>query len=296
MTPGIKKFAFPVLGVVAFGALALCVPVSAQEKKLTAEELVSRHLDAIGSKEARAAVTRRVVSGPVKYVIRVAGGGFLNGGAVMLSSGPKFRYTMKFANPEYPSDDLAFDGERADTSILPNGRRTSVGLFLTQQSLPLKEGLLGGVLSTAWALGRTGQLQPRIEYRGIKKIEGRELYSLGYRARKGSSDLKVNLYFDAGSFRHVRTEYTFEMAAGLGAGGPNDSSRNEETHFLLVEEFDDFRAVDGLTLPHKYKLQVDVSGVGSSFGGGRPVLRDWTLTVDQISHKAAVDESVFKIR
>ena len=64
----------------------------------------------------------------------------------------------------------------------------------------------------------------------------------------------------------------------------------------LVEEFDDFRAVDGLTLPHTYKLQLSASGTGSSFGGAAPGLRDWTLTVDQVSHKAAVDESVFKLR
>ena len=295
MIPGIRKFGFRAFGVVAFGALALCSPSPAQEKKLTAEELVSRHLDAIGSKESRDAVTRRVVSGPVKCVIRLAGAGVLNGGAVMLSSGSRFRYTMKFPNPEYPADEMAFDGERADTNILANGRRTSVGLFLTQQPLPLKEGLLGGVLSAAWALGRIERLQPRLDYRGIKKIDGRETYSLGYRARKGSSDLKVNLYFDSASFRHLRTEYAFEIAAHLG-NGPNDSTRNDETHFLLVEEFDDFRVVDGLTLPHKYKLQLEVTGSGSSVGGGRPVLMDWTLTIDQITHKAAVDEAVFKIR
>ena len=290
MIPGIRAF-----GVVAFGALALWSPSRAQQKKLTAEELVSRHLDALGSKESRAAVTRRVVSGPVKHVIRLAGAGVLNGGAVMLSSGSMFRYTMKFPNPEYPKDEMVFDGERADTNILANGRRTSVGQFLTQQSLPLKEGLLGGVLSSAWALGRLEQLQPRLDYRGIKKIDGREMYSLGYRARKGSSDLKVNLYFDSASFRHLRTEYAFEIAAHLG-NGPNDSTRNDETHFLLVEEFDDFRVVDGWTLPYKYKLQVEVTGSGISFGGGQSVLMDWTLTVDQISHKAVVDEAVFKIR
>lgn len=290
MIPGIRAF-----GVVAFGALALWSPSPPQQKKLTAEELVSRHLDALGSKESRAAVTRRVVSGPVKHVIRLAGAGVLNGGAVMLSSGSRFRYTMKFPNPEYPKDEMVFDGERADTNILANGRRTSVGQFLTQQSLPLKEGLLGGVLSSAWALGRLEQLQPRLDYRGIKKIDGREMYSIGYRARKGSSDLKVNLYFDSASFRHLRTEYAFEIAAHLG-NGPNDSIRNDETHFLLVEEFDDFRVVDGWTLPHKYKLQVEVTGSGISFGGGQSVLMDWTLTVDQVTHKAAVDEAVFKIR
>ena len=295
MIPSIRVFCFRPLCALACICLALCPATTAQDKKLTAEEVVSRHLDAIGTKEARAAVTRRVVSGAVKYVIRLAGGGFLNGGAVMLSSGPKFRYTMKFPNPDYPSDEMAFDGEHADSSILPNGRRASLSLFLSQQSLPLKEGLLGGVLSTAWPLGRIDQAQPRLEYRGIKKIEGRELHSIGYRQRKGSSDMTITLFFDRTTFRHTRSEYKFEMPAHLG-NGPNDSTTNLETHLLLVEEFDDFRAVDGLTLPYTYKLQLSATGTGSSFGGASPGLRDWTLTVDQVSHKAAVDEAVFKLR
>ena len=276
-------------GCVVCGMLTLSLSVTAQDKKLTADEVVARHLEALGSKEARSAVTRRIVSGPVKYVIRLGGGGFLDGGAVMISSGPKVRYTMKFANTEYPIEQMAFDGERSDGGFLPTGRRSNLSLFLEQQSLPLKEGLLGGVLSTAWPLGRIDQQQPRLEYRGLKKIEGRDMYSLGYRQRKGSSDLKVVLYFDSATFRHVRTEYKFEIGARLGEG-PNDSTRIQESYYVLSEDFDDFRAVDGLTLPHKYRLQLSVNTSGGS------LLRDWTLTVDQMSHKAAVDETVFKIR
>jgi hypothetical protein len=266
----------------------LVVDASAQEKKLTADEVVARHLEALGAKEARAAVTGRLVNGPVKHVIRLGGGGLLDGGAAMISSGPKVRYTMKFSNIEYPIEQMAFDGEKAESGFLPAGGRTPLSLFLNQQSLPLKEGLFGGVLSTAWPLGRMEQQQPKLEYRGLKKIDGREMYSLGYRARKGSSDLKVTLYFDSATFRHLRSEYKFEIGARIGEGA-NDSTRIQESYYVLIEEFDDFRAIDGLNLPHKYRLQLSVNTSAGS------LLRDWTLSVDQISHKVAIEEGVFKI-
>ena len=72
MTPAIKEFGFRAVSAFACIGLAICATATAQDKKLTAEEVVSRHLDAIGSKEARAAVTRRVVSGPVVQCDRAA--------------------------------------------------------------------------------------------------------------------------------------------------------------------------------------------------------------------------------
>jgi hypothetical protein len=288
MTPLLKRLVYRTASSVLFAAFFLGVAASAQDKKLTVEEVVTRHLEALGAKEARAAVASRVVSGPVKYIIRLGGGGLLDGGAAMISAGPKVRYTMKFPNSEYPIEQMAFDGERAESGFLPSGGRTPMSHFLNQQTLPLKEGLFGGVLSTAWPLARIEQQQPKLEYRGLKKIDGREMYSLGYRARKGSSDLKVTLYFDSATFRHIRSEYKFEIGARIGEG-PNDSTRIQESYYVLTEEFDDFRALDGLNLPHKYKLQLSVNTSGGS------LLRDWTLTVDQISHKAAIEDGIFKL-
>jgi hypothetical protein len=283
--------------VVSLGCLVACLavlpvaPAAGQEnKKLTTDEVVARHLESIGSKEARAAVSHRVVGGPVKYVIRLGGGGYLDGGGLLVSSGPKVSYTMKFPNSEYPIEQMGFDGAKAESGFLPAGGRTPLSLFLNQQNLPLKEGLFGGVLSVAWPLGRIEQSQPRLEYRGLKKLDGKETYSLGYKARKGGSDLKIAMYFDPATFRHIRTEYKFEIGARLGEGGANDSTRVQESYYTLIEDFDDFRAVDGLTLPHKYRLQLSVNTSGGS------LLRDWSLAVEQISHKVPIEDSVFKVR
>jgi hypothetical protein len=265
---------------------------TAQEKpkKLTAADVVAQHLDSLGTVEARASASKRVVGGQIRHVIRIGGGGFLDGGGVFTSSGSKLKYMMKFPNVEYPEEQMVFDGERARTGILPQGGRTILSQFLDQQNLPLKEGLFGGVLSTAWPLIGTPAQQLKLDYRGQKKIDGIETHTVSYRPRKGSSDLKVTLYFDASTFRHLRTEYRFEIGARLGSGGANDSARVQESYYVLTEDFDDFRAVDGLSLPHKYKLQISVSTSGGS------MLRDWTMSVSEVSHKATVDEQAFSLK
>jgi hypothetical protein len=65
--------------------------------------------------------------------------------------------------------------------------------------------------------------------------------------------------------------------------------------------------VDGLTLPHQYKLQFSVQGnspaavasAGPDFQGSRggppSALYDWTLTVTRISHTEKFDAQIFKI-
>ena len=38
----------------------------------------------------------------------------------------------------------------------------------------------------------------------------------------------------------------------------------QESYYALIEDFDDFRAFDGLNAPHKYKLQLAMNTSGGS--------------------------------
>lgn len=284
MNRSIKQFASRAAASMA--AVLLCASASAQDKKLTIEELIAHHLDSIGSAQARAFAKNRVVSGPVKLISRIGTSGTIDGQAAMASSGVKLRYSMQFPSPTYPGEQLAFDGSKVLTGHLPGGRRSPLSLYLEQQNVPLKEGLLGGTLSTAWAMLRIDQLKPKLQYHGLKKIDGRQLHEVGYRAQKGSADLKITLFFDASTFQHVRTNYEFMVPARLGSG-PNESTRFQEDYYQLVEDFDDFRAVDGLMVPHKYRLQLNAqSSVGT-------LLFDWNVNVEQVSHNQALDDQIF---
>jgi hypothetical protein len=272
--------------VAASASIILCAPVFAQDKKLTIEELIAHHLDSIGSAQARGFAKNRVVSGTVKLVSRVGTASNIDGQAAVASSGVKLRYSMRFASPQYTGEQLAFDGSKVLTGHLPSGRRSPLSLYLEQQSLPLRDGLLGGSLSTGWAMLRLDQLKPRLDYKGLKKIDGRQLHEVSYRPEKGSTTLKVALFFDAATFQHVRTEYEFQVPARLG-NGPNDSNRLQEDYYKLVEDFDDFRAVDALMIPRKYRLQLQVQ---TSRGSN---VFDWNVVIEQVLHNQALDEQIF---
>lgn len=272
--------------VATIASIILCAPVFAQDKKLTIEELIAHHLDSIGSAQARGFAKNRVVSGTVKLVSRVGTASNIDGQAAVASSGAKLRYSMRFPSPQYTGEQLAFDGSKVLTGHLPSGRRSPLSLYLEQQSLPLRDGLLGGSLSTGWAMLRLDQLKPRLDYKGLKKIDGRQLYEVSYRPEKGSTDLKVALFFDAATFQHVRTEYEFQVPARLGSG-PNDSARLQEDYYKLVEDFDDFRAVDALMIPRKYRLQLQVQ---TSRGSN---VFDWNVVIEQVLHNQALDEQIF---
>lgn len=261
---------------------------AAQEKKVDLPELLSRHLEAVGSPAARTAIKSRFAAGTVKFVSRMGSSGNLEGTVGVVSLNPKLRYSMKFPSQQYQGEQLAFDGKNLDVGVLQGGRRSALGLYMQQQDLPLKEGIFGGVLSTAWPLFRD-PIVARLDYKGIKKFDGRSLHVVGYRPQKGSPDLRVTLYFDPETFRHVRSEYEFQIGARMGVG-PNQSTKIPESHYLLSEDFDDFRVVDGLTLPHRCKIQLSVQASLSN------ILIDWTLFFTQMTHNQPVEDNVFTLK
>jgi hypothetical protein len=262
--------------------------VVAQEKKLPIEELLSRHLEAVGDASARGAVKNRFAAGTVKFVGRIGATAHMEGSVGIVSLSPKIRYSVKFPAAQYPGEQLAYDGKSVEVGSLPAGRRSPLSLFIQQQELPLKDGLLGGVLSTSWPLLKD-PVPARLEYKGMKKVDGRPLHVLGYRQQKGSPDLKVTLFFDPETFRHIRTDYEFRIGARMGVG-PNQSTLIQESIYLLSENFDDFRLVDGLMLPHSYKLQLSVQASASA------VLLDWNLSLDKIAHNQQIEDNVFTLK
>src|SRR5258708_29280113 len=155
--------------VICVGLLLLgsCI-TTAQDKKMELPELISRHRGAIGTAAARGALKGRFAAGTVKYVSRMGSSPNVDGTVGLVSLNPKLRYSIKFPSQQYPGEQLAFDGKHLDVGVLPGGRRTALGLVALQQDLPLKEGLLGGVLSTGWPLLKD-PVNARLEYKGTKK-------------------------------------------------------------------------------------------------------------------------------
>ncbi len=239
--------------------LVLVTPITAQ--KLFPEEVIIKHLESIGELDTRASITSRVLIGEVK--LRVKGGrlGETGGPVVMASEKEKHVIGMTLGSTNYPHEKIGYDGKLLKAAYLLPGVRSTLGDFFISNPIFFREGLIGGALSTAWALSHPKFHEAKIEYNGLKKINDQQLHEILYIPKKGS-DFNIKLFFDE-SFRHVRSEYTRILSATQGAR-PEDSARRTDTRYRLTEEFSDFKKESGLTLPHTYKMNLTVFGQGVS--------------------------------
>jgi len=270
--------------VVVFSALR---PGPAVEK-LKPEELVAKHLESLGTPEARARYRTCVANGTVTMGGVVgAGSGELTGKLSILSDREKVRLGMEFPSKSFPGDHYAFDGKEVTVSYLQPGVRSVVGAFLYQNAYLVSEGIISGALSTNWALLRTAERNPRLSYSGLKKVGDRRYHALRYRPRKGGHDIEVTFFFDPETFRHIRTELKFEPPNQV----PSDSAasaRQVDTRLVISEEFESFQVVEGLNLPTIYRIEANLTGA-------RTLVYRWLLTLNEFFLNRELDPAYFRV-
>lgn len=275
------------LALLACAALAALTstPRAGAEEKLKPEEVVARHLAALGPAEARATGRARVVAGDTRMEVKAGGRGGSEGQGLIASAGDKVLLNAAFNSADYPFERIAFDGERVSARpFRPNTRSPLSNFFLSHDTV-FKEGLIGGVLSTAWPLLHLEERKAKLTYAGAGEVAGRPAHKLRYAPRKGS-DLKITLFFDAETFRHLRTEYERTTPAPIGAT-PEQSVSQRETRYRLVEDFSDFKPEGVLTLPHAYTLGFTV------FSTGAPLEVTWRFDLTRLNLDQPIDPKVF---
>lgn len=299
--------------------LNFALPAKAADMK--PEDIVAKHLDSVGTAQARAASKSRVVEGTVSYRILVGGAGNLEGKSVLVSQDQKLHFMMKLNNNLYRGEQFIFDGNKDEVSFSTvNQRRSQFGEFVFVQDVVLREGLLGGALSTAWPLYDLNERKPKLSYEGMKKVDGKDLYEVRYRPKK-STDADIFLYFDPETFHHVETVYSIRIRAQLGnidptvanavptpfpdnvgplgpatggvVGVTNETAtaRQQETRYRLEERFSDFKTADGLTLPTHYTIHFS-----QELGNGRTSVSEWEITASQITSGNGVDPRNFQVK
>lgn len=273
--------------VIVLPALSLVSPSSTATDKMTPEELVARHLESIGTAKARASVTNRVIAGTSLVIFRTPPPGQATGRAVLASEGPRSLIGMSFPSPVYPREQLGFNGNSFMAAFVTPGVRSVLGNFLMTHALIFKQGLMGGTLSTAWPLLDLNARNPKLEYAGLKTVDGRKLHQLRYLAH-GGSDLQVNLFFDEATFQHVRTEYERVIAAPTGDRS-YANIEEREIRYKMTEEFSDFRTESGLVLPHVYRIKLLVDSKGGTF------LADWEMILTRFTFNEPLDPNSFNI-
>jgi hypothetical protein len=272
-----------IAAIVASGIPA--VTVSAQEK-LKVEDVVAKHLEALGSAEARN--KSRIIQGTAVGTFRLGGSGTAEGGAVIASQDVKSLFSIVFGSTEYPYERVGYDGKIVTTGELTPGVRSQLGIFFMRHDMPIREGLLGGVLSTAWPLLDVSGRNPKLKYSGIKKVGDRKAYALTYEG-KNSGGLKTTLFFDSETFRHIRTEYE-KRQIQLMPDQPSVTQQQGDSVSKLTEEFADFKEEGGLMLPHQYKITLSVETLN------RRVLQDFVFNLAQFSFNQKIDDSQFDVR
>ncbi|HEX3248466.1 MAG TPA: hypothetical protein VHS05_03485 [Pyrinomonadaceae bacterium] len=265
----------------------LCGTTHAQAQKLKADEIIAKNLEALGGAETLQSVSNRVSLGTVVVTFKEPGTGQLGGRVVIASEGPKSMLAMTFDNAtNYPHERIAYDGHEVSGGYVHPGSRSSLGDFLLTHQAILKQGLWGGELSQAWLL-----LDPKrklkLEAAGIKKIGDRSVYQL--KCYPSGSDLKITLSFDAETFHHVRTEYERSVIAQMG-GTPETSANQSETRYKLVEDFSEFKKEGGLTLPHAYKIQLEITT-----GSRGAVKAEWEMTLSQFQFNQDIKPGSFDV-
>ena len=268
--------------------LALTVPVFAGES-LKAEELVAKHLDSIGTAEVRAAAKTRAVQGTAAYRILVGGGGHAEGTLGLVSEGRKLRYLVRFQQ-DYRGENLGFNGEKVAVAFAnSNQSRSPFAAFVSTYDEIMRDGLLGGTLSTAWALLDVSGRSPKLTYEGVKKLDGHPVHQLRYISHK-HSDIEILLYFDAETFRHVRSLYTFTVGNNVGET-ITESAHLKQERSQLDERFSDFQTADGLTLPAHWNVQFT-----RELPNGSTTVTEWDLKAEKVMNNITLDPKNFEVK
>jgi hypothetical protein len=233
--------------VIVFAASAI-----SNGQKLPVEQIIANHLGSIGSADARSKNTNVSVVGDVQFTSGPSAPRSLNGRGVFSSEGNKILFAMTFPQTMYPLEKVTWDGKNLGVGFPTQGLRSALGDFIFRNEDLFREGLFGGVLSKSWVMLDLAARKGKLSAEGTKKIDGKQVYLLTYEPKKGIG-LTIKMYFDAETFRHLRTEYTRTISPQMGAT-PETSARQSESYERLTEDFFDFKEENGLVLPRGYRV------------------------------------------
>ena len=267
--------------------------LSAAKDAFQASDFAKQQLNSIGSEQVRGAVKNQLVQGTLTFQWLNAASG-AEGQLQFVSEGDKFVSVLKLPSVDYHGEQFASDGQKAGVKQIRPGVYSALGRFVFEHPEVLTEGLWGGTLSTAWALAHLDERHARLEDRGLKKIDTRDLHRVDYFPKK-SSDLQIELYFEPETSRHVMTVYSYHAMA-RGGGGPSASAGQQERYYRLEERFADFKTVDDLTLPARWTIQYSGDPSQTTIGAATTGISQFEVSDPKISHNISLDPRNFEIK
>lgn len=267
----------PMLIAVTFALSAMFLsPVRAQDEKLTADQILEKHLAAIGGREALGRLKTRVAAGTVRKDDEP------NARFAIMSEAPN-RLAAVYVFRDYDLR-MVYNGKTA--RIAPSFAR-QYGPLTTKYEEMISSGLMFNQISLYNALTSSAPAEFQFEAKGTKKIAGRPAYIVQAKPKKGAT---LRLYFDAETFMWVRTDFGKLQFSRELREFSNDvvNQAGSEVSIDFYIETSDFREVDGVKLPFKFE-QVMTS----------PILRQKSVgtvvgTIQEYKHNIQIDPAMFQ--
>ncbi len=252
--------------------------------KLTAEELIAKHVASIGTPEAIAASKSRVLVGNGFLSGGVGIAGRIGGPAQFASQDDMLLLVMIFNSNDYAYEKVAYDGKDLSTGKAFGGN-TDLGNFIRAHPVIVRQGLFGGALSAAWPLLNMAKGE-KLESITPVNNNGVSLYKAKYSSSR-NGQLSITFYFDAQTWHHVMTEYKYTVDPPQ--GGPIVTEEQKPTYYTMVEAFSNFKKVGDLVLPLTH--QIDIAVVAPTDTAS---LR-WTAVYTQCYFDQGLGKGAFKV-
>jgi hypothetical protein len=267
------------LTVIGAGSLFVCA------QDMTAETIVAKHLESIGTAARRGEVKNYLAMGAStfesKFPAKKA-----DGKALIVSEGENLYFITSFSSKEYPYEKIGYFNNKVSLPFVTGGARSPLGAFIADHPKILSLGLFTGSMSANWGLLNFKKEDAVIKAAGTKKVGGRKAYAIEYLPRNvGTTEFAVRMYFDAENFHHLRTEYRHEIAPTEDRFGT--LGRQSGTKIFLTEDFGDFKEEGGLTLPHTYKVDYQTDSNQGTFEFV------WGVTVTQYQFNRNLEPGFF---
>lgn len=232
-------------------------------QNLKPEEIIAKHLNAVGSKGDRDALKSIMALGASEFEsnVPVVKGG---GKSVIVSNPGNLFFIISLNSREYPFEKIGYFDGKTSLPFTTAGSRSLLGAFLSDHQLMLSEGLFTGAMSMRWPLWDIQKSKPKLAGGGTKKVNDRKAYVIDYNPSGGGSpEFTIKLYFDAETFNHIRTEYRYEVQPTDATFG--QQNRRASGVAILAENFSDFKTVEGITLPHTFRAELSNNGTSGMY-------------------------------
>ena len=259
-------------GIVGIASALLLMSAWAVADKVDPADVIAKNLDSIGKPEARTAPLLRTGQGVATLDVTAGGSGHMDGTMTVASMDGKFNFLMYFNAQNYVGDQFKFDGQKSFIADNTTTQRRNLGFFMYRHDIILKQGLWGGVWNTGWPLFDLKSKNATLHPEKSKKIDGKDMLVFSYEPKKMETEMRIHLYFEPDTYRHVRTVYEYFGPAG------------NIPALVVTEEFKDFKEEHGLTLPHtwwvRYEPSQTVQGDAGVLGTNSML---WKLSINKVS-------------